>query len=265
MSDTLGGVSRASLEGLRRWVMAGRVDLPLRAAALEGRGVPPEVAECLVGTLGELSKAALIDVLDSLAGERSRADQARPRLLWTGPEGRGARALDTRVQLQKLFRGAQQSVFMAGYGFDDPSLLRPLYDAMCEQPLEVTIVLNIEAPRGDKRSSEQRIRHQVDDFCNHVWPARDLMPRIYVDPRTAAWHPDADHPKGGYFTSMHAKAVVVDGRRCIIGSANFTGRGTMRNIEAGVLLESAEFCGVLLGQWQGLIAAGVLREVELKS
>ena len=60
---------------------------------------------------------------------------------------------------------------------------------------------------------------------------------------------------------MHAKAVIVDAERVILGSANFTGRGTNRNIEAGVLLHSREFAKRLLRQWEALIAGGVLRRI----
>lgn len=48
----------------------------------------------------------------------------------------------------------------------------------------------------------------------------------------------------------------------LIGSANFTGRGTDRNIEAGVLLHSPEFARTLLAQWEALISRGLLQRVD---
>lgn len=37
---------------------------------------------------------------------------------------------------------------------------------------------------------------------------------------------------------MHAKCVVVDGRRVFVSSANFTEAAQERNVEIGVLFES---------------------------
>ena len=132
---------------------------------------------------------------------------------------------------------------------------------MAERRVDVTLVLDVKATKGMTR--QDRIREQVGTFLEDLWPGKDLKPRLYVDPRTAAWNRDPDHPKGGYYVSMHAKAVIVDAEHIILGSANFTGRGTNRNIEAGVLLHSREFAKRLLRQWESLIAGGVLRPPEL--
>jgi len=61
---------------------------------------------------------------------------------------------------------------------------------------------------------------------------------------------------------MHAKAVVVDAKHTILGSANFIARGTHRNIEAGVLLHGPEFALATITQWDALIAAGTLLRVD---
>ena len=37
--------------------------------------------------------------------------------------------------------------------------------------------------------------------------------------------------------SLHAKALIADGKRAIIGSANLTDRALDRNIEVGIWLE----------------------------
>jgi len=122
------------------------------------------------------------------------------------------------------------------------------------------IVLDIKT--GGESGREERIRSYVQTFFEDIWQAADPQPTLYVDPRTAAWNPDPERPKGGYFASMHAKAVIVDGQRSILGSANFTNRGTTLNIETGVLLHDASFARALLGQWRALIASAVLRRIE---
>ena len=257
---TLVDVSQATLADLRRAVASGALQLPLSRLELRARGLASETAQRVLIVLGQLPRGPLLAVLDTVLAERERAAQRRPRLLWTGPEATGTAALDTRVQLLQLLQGAQRSVFLAGYVFDDPELLRPLYEAMAARGVDVTVVLNIKAEGDGGR--EDRIRDQVRTFLSDIWPGRDLAPRLYVDPRTAAWNRDpASEDGGGYFVSMHAKAVIVDAEHVILGSANFTGRGTNRNIEAGVLLHSREFAKRLLRQWEALIAGGVLRNI----
>ncbi len=260
MPENLITVSLASLVDLREAVKRRKIGVPLVLLDLRGRGLDEVTSRRILRVLGSLRHRALVSILETLICERERAELRRARLLWTGPTAKGTAALDTRVQLIKLFESAQQSVFCAGYTFDDPALLRPLYQAMVERGIDVTIVLDIKTEGDGDR--EGRIHAQVQAFFNDVWLATDPRPTLYVDPRTAAWNPDPERPKGGYFASMHAKAVIVDGQRSILGSANFTSRGTTLNIETGVLLDDASFARALLGQWRALIASEVLRKIE---
>jgi phosphatidylserine/phosphatidylglycerophosphate/cardiolipin synthase-like enzyme len=261
MSETLVGVSLASLTHLRDAAAQSKVVVPLVDLHLRERGFEPQVAGLLVRVLGELSREPLLSVLDTLIAERERAERERPRLLWTGPEAPGSGALDTRVELLELLGAARTSVFWAGYRFDDTSLVEPLYEAMCQRRVDVTVVLEVQSDKDDGLRREQRIAAAVDDFLGNVWTWKDLRPRLFVDPRTAGWNSDPGHPRGGYFALMHAKAVIVDAEHCIVGSANFTDAGTTRNIEVGVLLRNREFARTLLGQWHGLISNRLLREV----
>ena len=50
---------------------------------------------------------------------------------------------------------------------------------------------------------------------------------------------------------------LVDGRRALVGSANFTDRGHARNIEAGVLVEDARFAEELVRQFHDAVGAGL--------
>ncbi|MBK8266485.1 MAG: hypothetical protein IPK80_34810 [Nannocystis sp.] len=260
MRETLTHVSLATLRDLRRAVDHGIVAVPLTPLLLRARGLDEATAEHLAHLLGPLPRPSLLAVLGALIAERERAEQRRPRLLWTGPEATGTTALDTRVQLLHLFESARKSAFIAGYLFDDPTLLRPLADATAARGLDVAFVLDIRAAGEGTR--DHRIRAQVAKFLREIWPRHAPRPRVYVDPRTAAWNPDPNAPNAGYYVSMHAKAVVIDAEHTILGSANFTDRGTDRNIEAGVLLRSPEFARTLLAQWEALIAAGLLHRVD---
>ena len=255
------GVSRASLGHVRTWVAQGKLSTPLGALELQERGVEQETAQLLAGVLGELSRGPLLAVLDTLIIERDRAERERPRLLWTGPETPTSAALDTRVKLLELLREAQRSVLWAGYRFDDRSLLEPLHEAMCTRKVEATLVLEVTSNASDGLSRAQNIARALARF-REVWAWTDVVPTLYIDPRSTGRVRDPEHPRGGYYVQMHAKTVVVDERWCIVGSANFTDAGTTRNIEAGVLLQSPGFAKTLIGQWRGLIAHGLLERVE---
>lgn len=41
---------------------------------------------------------------------------------------------------------------------------------------------------------------------------------------------------------LHAKILVVDGKKCIIGSANITKSGFYKNYELGILIEDQKIC-----------------------
>ena len=188
MSETLTHVSLATLRDLHRAVDHGVIAVPLSPLMLRARGLDEATADRLARVLGPLPKPSLLAVLDTLIAERERAEERRPRLLWTGPEATGTTALDTRVQLLHLFENARKSAFIAGYLFDDPTLLRPLADATAARGLDVAFVLDVRATGEGTR--DDRIRAQVAKFLRDIWPHRAPRPRIYVDPRTAAWNPD---------------------------------------------------------------------------
>lgn len=57
---------------------------------------------------------------------------------------------------------------------------------------------------------------------------------------------------------MHAKVLVVDGRRALVGAANLTHRALTANLEAGVLIEDAEVAADLETHVRGLMRAGTL-------
>jgi phosphatidylserine/phosphatidylglycerophosphate/cardiolipin synthase-like enzyme len=80
------------------------------------------------------------------------------------------------------------------------------------------------------------------------WPFGAPTPTLYVDPRAAV-------PRS--YASLHAKCIVVDGMRALVGSANFTDRGHARNIEAGVLVDDARFATELARQFHDAVGAGL--------
>jgi phosphatidylserine/phosphatidylglycerophosphate/cardiolipin synthase-like enzyme len=55
---------------------------------------------------------------------------------------------------------------------------------------------------------------------------------------------------------LHARYIVVDGVKVFISSANFTEAAQLRNIEVGVLIESAATANQVSTFFTGLVNAG---------
>ncbi len=57
---------------------------------------------------------------------------------------------------------------------------------------------------------------------------------------------------------MHAKALVVDGRRALVGSANLTHRALAYNLELGVLVRDPAVAAAIEAHVLELMEGGVL-------
>jgi len=245
----LSGVSLPDLEQLLRLVTAGRVGIPFGQASLQAAGLG-HVWEH-VRWLGALDAAGVEAVLGAVLCERGSRRDPRLELVWTGPEPRVSAARDTAVVVRELFGGARRSVLVGGYVFyDGEGIFQPLHEAMRDRGVEASLFLHVEDdPAGG--SPDAVARAAVARFFERNWPFGPPHPRVYYDPRTVA--PNSS-------VSLHAKCVVVDDLRALVGSANFTAAGQTRNIEAGVLVDDAAFSVALARQWRGLVDEGLVVE-----
>jgi phosphatidylserine/phosphatidylglycerophosphate/cardiolipin synthase-like enzyme len=183
--------------------------------------------------------------------ERKKHDRPPPELVWTGPEAASAVARDTAVVLRELFESAQDRVVLAGYSFwNAPQVLGPLHDVMRTRGVTAKFFVDIDqvttVPVNPSAYATQRLQGWVDGN----WQFGEPYPEVFCDRRALV--------PGPPWSSLHAKCVAVDGARAFVSSANFTGRGQERNIEAGVLLYDSTFAGQLERQLVGLIGAGLV-------
>jgi phosphatidylserine/phosphatidylglycerophosphate/cardiolipin synthase-like enzyme len=72
------------------------------------------------------------------------------------------------------------------------------------------------------------------------------------------WRWPADKRPAG--AVLHAKVLVVDGRRALVGSANLTRRALEANIEAGVVINDQHVASAIEDHVRALIASGTLAE-----
>jgi phosphatidylserine/phosphatidylglycerophosphate/cardiolipin synthase-like enzyme len=248
------GLTRVSLPMLEQVLDAlerGRLVCPFSEADLVDAGFHG-AASAVVAALGPIDTAGAMTAIRLVIAERVHRPPPRLDLVWTGPETRASVARGTGLAVQRLFESAQRSVIVGGYSFDAPEILDPLHRAMKLRGVRATLFLDIEGTADTPAGAAAFATASIDRFLRTVWVFGDPKPEIYYDPRTAT--------PGPPWASLHAKCIVVDDERALITSANFTDRGQTRNIEAGVLIEGAEFAAELAGQWRQLVSEGLVSE-----
>ena len=202
--------------------------------------------------LAELEELARMGVSGRAAAawlrtvERASTGASRADLVWSGPPVSGVPARDTGRVFEEVVAAAKRSLWVSTYAyFDGPQVFEGLarrLDLVAE--LKVTLLLNIQRSRGDTSARDQLVRRFADQFWTRDWPGAS-RPAVYYDPRAL----DQDGPGG----VLHAKAVVADGVRLFVTSANLTEAAQTNNIELGVLLPDRTLAASVVSHFQGLI------------
>jgi phosphatidylserine/phosphatidylglycerophosphate/cardiolipin synthase-like enzyme len=247
------GLSRIPLSMLEQLLTAvdrGRLECPFSDADLIDAGFKG-FAEDVIEALRSADRGGVGVALRVAIAERVHRPPPRLDLVWTGPETRASISRGTGVVVERLFEEAQRSVIVCGYSFDTPEILRPLHRAMAERRVSAMVFVDISGTAATVEGADAFATHFIDKFLREVWTFGAPKPDIFYDPRTAS--------PGPPWASLHAKCVVVDDERALITSANFTDRGQVRNIEAGVLIEDRVFAGELGGHWRQLVSAGLVK------
>lgn len=245
-------VTLPMLELLLASIQQGRLEVPFSDADLVDvgfRGPASEVTDALRG----VDAAGVATTLRVAIAERVHRPPPRLDLVWTGPDTRASTTHDTGLVVQRLFESARRHVIVGGYVFDAPEILRPLHRVMVERGVAATFFVDI-AGGTDPGSVDAFATAFVDRWLRKIWTFGAPKPDVFYDPRTAI----DGHLPGQEWATMHAKCIVVDDERCLMTSANFTGRAQTRNIEAGVLIEDRVFSGELAAHWRQLIAEGLV-------
>ncbi len=136
-------------------------------------------------------------------------------ILATGLEFIRAGTRGVEPVIEEMIHNAREEIQLMAYLLTPPALhILELLERAAERGIKITIVVNRLELQEDKiknrlKSLNQRYSNyvRVIDFCN---------------------------PHG---RELHAKVVVVDRKKAVIGSANLSGRGMVYNYEIGVLIE----------------------------
>lgn len=184
--------------------------------------------------------------------ERANTRSPRADLVWSGPEVPGVPARDTARVFDEIVGGAERSLWVSTYAYFDG---RQVFGGLAQRldsvaGLSATLLLNLQRGRGDTTARDQLVRRFADQFWTRDWPGAS-RPAVYYDPRAL----DGDGPGG----VLHAKAVVADGVRLFVTSANLTEAAQASNIELGVLISDRTLAASVISHFQGLIDARLLQ------
>jgi phosphatidylserine/phosphatidylglycerophosphate/cardiolipin synthase-like enzyme len=168
---------------------------------------------------------------------RSEADARRSRPVWTGPGAVGEQRLTTGV-LHELVASAQRRILLVSFAAHTlPSLAADLEQAAGRGCTVDVVFETQDDSAGAYQSHEAQPFHRVAGIRRWRWPAEQ-------------------RPADG--AVLHAKALVVDGRRALVGSANLTQRALTANLEVGVLVGDPAVAGAIETHVHGLMDSGVL-------
>lgn len=253
----LGELSRSELEYLRNAIAKHLVPAPVTKAALMSKGKGALYAR--LGPLtetGQVASLALIDLALAIGSEPATPPAARPAVLaWTIEDGtllnRGVRA--TTAVVLDLLASAQQHVLIAGYEFNHGGVIfQPLHQAMTERGVRTSIYLDVKPAPSPSSNLDAYLAVKAHQFLASNWRFGPPFPELHY------WPAGCAH---GSKCSLHAKCIVVDRERVLVGSANFTRRGYKHNLEVGVVLDERELGAALVRQFEHLSGIGVFKQM----
>ena len=165
---------------------------------------------------------------------RCQAGERRSRPVWTGPGASGEQRLTAGV-LHQLLAGARERVLLVSYAAHTLPEFATGLAAAVRRGCEVDVVFETEEDTAGAYSGPATPFAYVTGIRRWRWPL-------------------AERPHGK--ASLHAKLLVVDRCRALVGSANLTDRALHANLEAGVLIRDAELAAELHDHVRRLMAAG---------
>jgi len=172
----------------------------------------------LVGALDEQPPSVLaLAALRALAAQRDAMEgQALElELVATMPGFRSSVAQDTGPAVLALVQGAQRQLIVVGYEFTNRAFENELHRAS-DRGVEIVVITDRGSKHGPRLLRE--------------WPTHLSLPRVYQERAS-----DVNH-----MAKMHGKALLADGNRLFISSANFTWLAVNANIELGVVLRGPQ-------------------------
>lgn len=240
VSQVLDRLSDAQIEKLAKAV-DGRT-APGSGVGTAVAGAGPGAAQTVAGlmakwsaTPGMTGSGVAVGLRIGLATRREAAAR-RSRPVWTGPQASGEQRLTSSV-LHELVVGAQERVLLVSFAAYTLAELATDLAAVAARDVEVDVVFESEADSQGSYSGGPGVPFgMVDGLRRWRWPAEQ---------------------RGVPGAVLHAKLLVVDGRRALVGSANLTQRALTANLEAGVLINDPDVAQSFDQHVRRLMSSGV--------
>ena len=139
------------------------------------------------------------------------------QILATGPEFVKMGFRGTKPVIEDLVKNAQKEILIFAYKFGPEIELWNLIEERLEGGVKITIVASV--------------KEQVD-------AVKEKLEMLELKFGKNNFHlVDFQNPSGGL---LHAKVIVVDRKKAVIGSANFSWGGMINHYELGVLIEGPQ-------------------------
>ena len=240
LAAVLNLLSDAQIEALA--VACDALTAPNSSLAQVVAGAQPGTSDAVAAltsawrTRGDLTGPGVALALRIGLAARRQADAARARPVWTGPDTIGEQRLTAAV-LHELLTNAQDRILLVSYAAYTLAEVASDLAAAVERGCQVDVVFETEEDSAGAYSGPHSAPFGAIAGLNRwCWPA--------------------EHRLAG--AVLHAKLLVVDGQRALIGSANLTHRALAVNLEAGVLLHDAAVAADLEGHIRRMMAARIL-------
>ena len=146
-------------------------------------------------------------------------------LLATGIEFVNKGFKGTKPEIERLVKNARETIHILIFSFGPEA--EGLWDMLAdilERGKHVTIVVNEFSKLNDNKWADRIIKEKLQGL-NNKFGGRNFVLA------------DFEKPGHGY---LHAKVMVADREKMIIGSANLSAGGQKNNYEMGVLIEGSE-------------------------
>jgi phosphatidylserine/phosphatidylglycerophosphate/cardiolipin synthase-like enzyme len=184
---------------------------------------------------GLTSKRVIEDILiTSKMAKKQMEYQPIINSVWTGP------LFDRRIISKKsyetvkdMFDSAKNEIFVVGYNFsfkhEEIQVLLKSIEKAVKRNCRVNFIVN------------RKVSNLKEIVSN--WGAEKFHLNIYQ------WKGDVHES----YMSLHAKLIIVDQRKMLLTSANFSYHGFKKNIETGVLIENHNVIKEIRDQYLSLI------------
>jgi len=200
----------------------------------------PKAQVLLRAVDGSSREDLVVGALRALAMQRDAMETAAigMELVATMPGYGSSATRDTEACVLDLVNAARRQAIVVGYGLTNARFVEALHVAGA-RGVDIVMITDRRSEHGRKVLRD--------------WPSFLSPPRVYQE-RSTDLHEMA---------KMHGKALLVDGTRLFVSSANFTWLAMNANIEIGVVLTGSSVVAAQAMFEELLVDSGLLERVSL--